>query len=121
MAQATTLGSRPRRFSYYGDMKKGYVINYDYGKLRLDASFFSRILKTFSGKTVLGGFSLRAPAEKGFGVWVKNNSQYNSDNLSLRHAARIAAVLVAEGYASSNIRNNTVYITFYDEADADFF
>ena len=112
MAQATTLGSRKRRFSYYGDLQSGYVINFDYGKVKIDPGFFSRILAAFSGKTIPGGFSARAPSDKSFGVWIRNNTQYNTDSLSLRHAARIAAVLVAEGYAISNVRDKTVYMSF---------
>jgi hypothetical protein len=69
-------------------------------------------LTTFQGRRILGGFSETNPTPDGFGEWVRDNSNHNSQPLTPRHASRIAAILVAERYAGSDRDGNAVIIKF---------
>jgi len=114
MPQATTLGSPGKavRFSYSGNVFDGVVIKYNYANVSVDRDFLRRILTTFRGRKILGGFSETNPTPDGFGEWVRDNSNHNSQPLTPRHASRIAAILVAEGYAESDRDGNAVIIKF---------
>jgi len=114
MPHATTLGSPGKAvtFSYSGNVLDGVVIEYDYANVSVDREFLRRILTTFRGRRILGGFSETNPTPDGFGEWVRDNSNHNSQPLTPRHASRLAAILVAEGYAESDRDGNTVIMTF---------
>ena len=116
MPTATTLGSAGKAvtFNYNGNVQNGVIIQYDYANVTVAQAFLSRILTTFGKRTILGGFSETKPTPNGFGEWVRDNSkQYNnSRQLTPRHASRIAAIFVAEGYATSARDGNTVIIKF---------
>jgi len=55
---------------------------------------------------------MHKPPPDGFGAWIRDNSRYNSENLTPRHASRIAGILVAENYATSEIEHNAVFLNF---------
>ena len=114
MPQATTLGSAGKAvtFSYSGNVLDGVVIKYDYANVFVDREFLQRVLTTFRGRKILGGFSETNPTPDGFGEWARNNSNHNSQPLTPRHASRIAAILVAERYAESDRDGNTVIMKF---------
>lgn len=113
-AAATTLGSPGKAiaFDYRGNVLEGVVIEYDYGSVYVDREFFERILTAFRGKKVPGGFSETNPTPNGLGEWVRDNSHYNSQPLTPRHASRIAAIIVAEGYGTSDRDGNAVLLKF---------
>ena len=115
MPTTTTLGSPGKAvtFNYRGNVQNGVVIEYDYADVTVDQAFLCLILTTFGKKKILGGFSETKPTPNGFGEWVRDNSkQHNSKQLTPRHASRIAAIFVAEGYATSARDGNTVIIKF---------
>jgi len=114
MPQATTLGSPGKAvtFSYTGSVLDGVVIEYDYANVSVDRDFLRRILATFRGRKILGGFSETDPTPDGFGEWVRDNSNQNSEPLTPRHASRIAAILVAERYAEPDRDGNAVILKF---------
>lgn len=115
MPQTTTLG-RPGKavtFNYTGSVLDGVRIQYDYGDVAVTAGFFKSILRAFDGKKVPGGFSEDNPTPGGLGEWVRDNCRQNAQSLTPRHASRIAAILVAEGYAKSYREANAVSIEFY--------
>jgi len=97
MRQATTLGSPGKAvtFSYSGNVLDGVVIKYDCANVSIHSDFFHCILTTFRGRKILGGFAETNPAPDGFGAWIRNNSNHNSQPLTPRHASRIAAILVS--------------------------
>jgi len=43
---------------------------------------------------------------------IRNDSDQNSHPLTPRHASRIAAILAAEQYATSDMEGNAVFIKF---------
>jgi hypothetical protein len=102
MPKATTggAGRKAVTFEYTGSVLEGVTISYDYGNVAVDQTFFQLILRTFHGRTVCGGFSETRPTPNGFGEWIRDSSVYNEQSLTPRHASRIAAILVAEGYAT---------------------
>lgn len=114
MPQATTLGSPGKAvtFNYTGNVLDGAVIEYDYANVSVGCDFLRRILATFRGRKILGGFSETDPTPDGFGEWVRDNSNHNSEPLTPRHASRIAAILVAERYAESDRDGNAVILKF---------
>jgi hypothetical protein len=115
MPTTTTLGSPGKAvtFNYRGNVQNGVVIEYNYADVTVDSAFLSLILTTFGKRRILGGFSKTIPTPDGFGEWVRDNSkQKNSKQLTPQHASRIAAILVAEGYAKSERDGNTVIIKF---------
>jgi hypothetical protein len=114
MPQATTLGSPGKAvtFNYTGSVLDGVVIEYDYAKVSVNRDFFRRILATFRGRRILGGFSKTDPTPDGLGEWVRDNSRQNSELLTPQHASRIAAILVAERYAESDRDGNAVVLRF---------
>lgn len=112
MPQATTLG-RPEKavtFTYMGSANDGVVIKYDYKNVSVNRDFFRRILTTFRGKEISGGFSKTNPVPRGFGEWVRDNSKYNSEPLTPQHGSRIAAILVAERFAETDLVRNAVIL-----------
>ncbi len=114
MNKTMTLGSPGKAvtFVYSGNVLDGVVIKYKYADVYVNRDFLNHILATFKGKRVLGGFSETEPTPGGFGEWVRDNSEFNSQPLTPKHASRIAAIFVAEGYAESYRDRNTVIIKF---------
>jgi hypothetical protein len=114
MPQATTLGSPGKAvtFRYSGNVLGGIVIEYDYANVSVGRDFLRRLLTNFRGRRILGGFCETNPTPNGFGEWVRDNSSHNSRPLTPRHASRITAILVAEGYAESDRDGNTVIMKF---------
>lgn len=114
MPQATTLGG-PRKaitFEYSGSVLEGVTIKYEYANVSVNQGFYQRILTTFRGRKVPGGFSETNPTPNGLGEWIRDNSHHNSQPLTPRHASRLAAILVAEKYATSYRDGNAVLIKF---------
>jgi hypothetical protein len=115
MPQATTLGvpGKAITFDYSGSVPEGVTIKYKYANVSVDQGFFQRILTTFRGKEVPGGFSENNPTPNGFGEWIRDNTHHNKQPLTPKHASRIAAILVAEKkYATSCRKGNAVLIKF---------
>ena len=100
--EAWTLFKR-YRFTYRGTAKDGVIVEMreEGTKATFSASLFKAILNEFSGKTIVGGFSMTNPPRDGFGWWIQNNSGNYGNKLTPRHASFIAAILVAEGYCTS--------------------
>ena len=114
MPEARTLGhpGQAVTFAYNGSVENGVTIMYDYKEVSIDQGFFQLILTAFRGRRVPGGFKEDNPTRNGFGEWIRDNSNHNSEHLTPRHASRIAAILVAEGYTTSNIESRAVFINF---------
>jgi hypothetical protein len=114
MPQATTLGgpNRAIAFEYAGSVRYGVTIKYNYGNVPIDQKFFQRILTAFRGRRAPGWFSENNPTPNGFGEWIRDNSDQNSHTLTPRYASRIAAIPVAEQYATSDMEGNAVFIKF---------
>lgn len=114
MPHATTLGGSGKAvtFHYSGSALEGVVIQYDYAKVSVGREFFNLALTTFRGRRVPGGFAEDHPTPNGFGEWVRDNCRHNLQPLTPRHASRIAAILVAEGYATSDREGSAVFIKF---------
>jgi hypothetical protein len=114
MNRTFTLGSFGKRtqFRYAGNVQSGVTLEFK-GKPHVSARFFQAILENFKGQTVTGGFSMTDPKRGGFGEWVQKNSpQLNSVHLTPRHASFIAAVLEHEGYITSSLEGNSVFLHF---------
>ena len=104
--------ARNKEFKYDGSVKSGVTLNYS-GKPFIKPTFFSKMRRYFAGKTIKGGFSMTDPPVCGLGYWVKNqSSNLNERNLTPRHAAHIAAIMVKEKYITYFLKGNTVYLTF---------
>lgn len=113
MRTTKTLGPNPVTFSYEGSVTAGVVIHYPSGNVFVTGEFFGRILRVFrGGKRVPGGFSVTNPTPSGLGEWIRGNCEHNSRILSPKHGSRIAAILVAEGYATSQLEGGAVWLTF---------
>jgi hypothetical protein len=114
MPTISTLGPPGKRtqFTYSGEVQTGVILHFS-GNPRVSAEFFAAILDEFRGQTIPGGFSMTNPTQGGLGEWVQNNShRLNTVSLSQRHASFIAAILVNEGYITSSLRGNAVYLHF---------
>ncbi len=114
-----TLGSKTRRtqFSYSGSVNAGVILQFT-GRPYIKPDFFRAILKRFDGRTIAGGFSMTDPTSGGLGEWVQENAnQLNGTSLSPRHASFIAAILVNEGFITSSLEGNAVYLYFGPHAD----
>lgn len=114
MPQATTLGEANRAvtFNYQGSVNVGVVIEYDYDEVTVDGEFLRTLLGQFRGRRIAGGFTEDNPTPNGLGEWVRDNSSQNTQNLTPRHASRIAAILVSEACATSEIVNGAVFLNF---------
>jgi len=113
MPEIYTLGSKNKRTKFYydGSVEIGTRLNF-VGRPWISTEFYSAILKTFSGKTIKGGFSMTTPPPDGFGEWVKENSKKYGNKLTPRHGSFIAAILVHEGYITSSLQGNAVILSF---------
>lgn len=114
MPSIFTLGgsSKRRQFTYTGDVDTGVILHFT-RKPHISANFFQAILKEFRGMTIPGGFNMTSPTSAGLGEWIQNNSsKLNPVRLSPKHASFIAAVLVNEGYITSSLKGNAVYLHF---------
>ena len=113
MPTISTLGRRPTEFTYTGDIQSGVTLQFESGKPTISPEFFSTILGEFQGKTIPGGFSMTDPTPGGFGEWVQKNARrFNKVTLSPRHASFIAATLAENGYITSSLKGNAVYLHF---------
>jgi len=114
MPRIWTLGPPKKRtqFTYSGGTKTGATLLFKQ-PTPISARFFQAILTEFSGKTIPGGFSMTEPTPGGLGEWVQYNSpELNPVCLTPRHASFIAAILVHEGRARSNLKGNAVELRF---------
>ena len=109
-----TLGhpSRRKQFEYSGDVSKGVILHFS-GNPHISSNFFQAILNEFRGRTIKGGFSMTDPISGGLGEWIQNNStRLNPVSLTPRHGSFIAAILVHEGFITSNLVGHRVYLNF---------
>ena len=114
MPRIWTLGGPNKRtqFDYSGSVGTGVTLLFT-AKPRVSPEFFKAILGHFNDKTVAGGFSMTDPTPGGFGQWVEANSkEINGVSLSPRHASFIAAILVHEGFITSTLKGNAVFLHF---------
>lgn len=114
MPKIWTLGHPSIRteFEYSGDVSKGVILHFS-SNPHISSEFFQAILNEFRGRTIKGGFSMTDPISGGLGEWIQNNSKpINPINLTPRHGSFIAAILVHEGFITSNLVGNRVYLNF---------
>lgn len=114
MPKIWTLGHPSIRteFEYSGDVDNGVTLHFS-GNSRISSEFFQAILNEFRGRTIKGGFSMTDPMSGGLGEWIQNNSKHlNSVSLTPRHGSFIAAILVHEGFITSNLVGHRVYLNF---------
>jgi len=114
MPECQTLGSAGKavNFTYTGCVNQGVEIKYKNSTVNVSNEFFANILNHFRGVRVAGGFKVDDPTPNGFGEWVRDNSNQNSQALTPKHASRIAAILVCERFATRELDGNTVYLNF---------
>ena len=109
--EAWTL-SKGYKFTCEGEVSEGVSVEMGKGtKATFSASLFEAMLNEFSGKTIVGGFSMTDPPTGGLGWWVQNNSGKYGNKLTPRHASFIAAILVAKGYCTSR-QSHGILLTF---------
>jgi len=109
---ATTCG-RNVSFYYCGSVTEGVRVMLPNTSFSVSEEFFKLITKTFSGRAVMGGFSMTNPTPHGFGQWVRDHSEaHNCQTLSPRHASFIAAILQNEGNLKSERVNNAIRLVF---------
>ena len=114
MPKIWTLGhpSKKTEFEYSGDVDNGVTLHFS-GNPPISSEFFQAILNEFRGRKILGGFNMTDPPPGGVGEWIQNNStRLNSVSLTPRHGSFIAAILVHEGFITSDLDGNTVYLNF---------
>jgi hypothetical protein len=114
MQKIWTLGSNNRRtqFTYSGSADTGVRLHFT-GTPQISSALFRAILTRFKGKTLAGGFSMTDPTPGGLGQWIAENSKrLNSVKLNPRHGSFIAAVLVHEGFITSSLKGNAIYLHF---------
>jgi hypothetical protein len=114
MQKIWTLGSNNRRtqFTYSGSVDTGVTLHFT-GTPQISSALFRAILTRFKGKTLAGGFSMTDPTPGGLGQWIAENSKrLNSVKLNPRHGSFIAAVLVHEGFITSSLKGNAIYLHF---------
>lgn len=114
MPRIWTLGhpSKRTQFDYTGDVDNGVILQFS-GNPRISSEFFKAILNEFRGRRIAGGFSMTDPVSGGLGEWLQNNSnRLNPVGLTPRHATFIAAILAHEGFITSDLDGNTVYLDF---------
>jgi hypothetical protein len=114
MQKIWTLGSTNKRtqFIYSGHVDSGVTLHFT-GTPQISPAFFKAILIQFKGKTIAGGFSMTDPTPGGLGQWIAENSKrLNTVKLNPRHGSFIAAILVHEGFITSSLKGNAVYLHF---------
>lgn len=114
MQKIWTLGSTNKRtqFTYSGSVETGATLHFT-GTPQVSSALFKAILTRFKGKTVAGGFSMTDPTPGGLGEWIAENSKrFNRFKLNPRHGSFIAAILVHEGYITSSLKGNAIYLHF---------
>ena len=114
MPECKTLGSAGKavNFTYTGSVNRGVEIEYKSSIINVSAKFFVSILAHFRGARVPGGFKVDDPTSNGFGEWVRDHSNQNTQPLTPKHASRIAAILVREEFATHELDGNTIYLNF---------
>ena len=114
MTKIQTLGHPSKRtwFTYGGSVNKGTTLVQQSGKPFISTELYKSALKTFSGRSVPGGFNMTDPIPGGFGGWLQENSRSFGRFLTPRHGSFIAAVLVHEGYISNSREGLKVILHF---------
>jgi hypothetical protein len=109
-----TLGHPSKRtvFRYNGSVKEGVVLDFT-GRPCISPEFFTTILTCFKDAKIPAGTTNPEHTRGGLGVWVEVCSQEkNTVKLSPLHAPFIAAILVHEGYITSCLKGDAVYLHF---------
>ena len=113
MPKIQTLGSQGKRtwFSYEGNVNEGTTLLQS-GRPFISPELYKDVLKYFSGRTILGGFSRTDPTSGGFGEWLQKNSPKYGRSLTPRHGSFIAAILVHEGRITHSLEGNAIILHF---------
>jgi len=116
--ELTTLGAG-RPFTYSGSLDEGLVLRSGRRERVVSAGFLRALHRRFAGRTVRAGLHGSVPrTATGLGAWVYAASRrLNGQPLSVRDASRLAAILVAEGWATVQQRNRALYLIFAGHPD----
>ncbi len=116
--ELVTLGlGRP--FAYRGSLAQGLTLRYREREREVSAGFLRALWRRFAGRNVLAGLHGSAPPANGLGWWVRSASRrLNTQPLSISDASRLAAILVAEGWAEVQRRDRALYLMFAGEPDS---
>ncbi len=110
--ELVTLGlGRP--FAYRGSLAHGLVLRYASRQREVSAGFLAALRRRYAGHTVPAGLHGGAPPAGGLGWWVQSASRrLNTQTLNVSDASRLAAILVAEGWAEAIQRERALYLLF---------
>lgn len=113
--ELVTLGvGRP--FTYRGSLDDGLTMRYGRRQRDISAGFLLALRRRFAGRAVKAGLHGGSPPSAGLGWWVRVASRrLNVQPLSVRDASRLAAILVAEGWARVERRQRAFYLVFAGE------
>ena len=115
--ELATLGTRCP-FTYRGSLDDGLTMRYGRRECDVSAGFLRALWRRFAGRTVKAGLHGGEPPPAGLGWWVRGASRrLNVQPLSVRDASRLAAILVAEGWASVQRRQRALYLIFAGHLD----
>ncbi|MGC9359672.1 MAG: hypothetical protein ACP5G7_04745 [Anaerolineae bacterium] len=116
--ELTTL-EMGRPFAYSGSLDEGLVLRYGRRERVVSAGFMWALRRRFAGRTVQAGLHGSVPrTATGLGAWVYEASRrLNAQPLSIRDASRLAAILVAEGWATVQRRQRALYLIFAGHPD----
>jgi hypothetical protein len=118
LRELITLGTG-RPFAYSGSLDEGLVLRYGGRERVVSGGFLVALQRRFAGRTVRAGLHASVPRTgTGLGAWVYAASRrLNAQPLSVRDASRLAAILVAEGWATVQRRQRALYLTFAGHPD----
>ena len=105
MPKINTLSGRSV-FNYTMDDVGGFFIEYS-GRPHITKQIINKIVTTFKGKTIPGGFSMTDPIPDGFREWVRDNTPYTP-----RHGSHIAAVLKEMGIIKESYGKRPIMLRF---------
>ncbi len=116
--ELVTLGlGRP--FVYRGSLEHGLVLCYGSRQREVSAGFLAALRRRHAGRAVPAGLHGGAPPAGGLGWWVRSASRrLNTQPLTVSDASRLAAILVAEGWAEAIQRDRALYLLFAGQPEA---
>jgi len=109
----TSTAAGQRIFKYEGDITTGVNLHFSKLSVCLPKELFNAVLSEFSGKKVLGGFSMTEPPAEGLGYFVREYGKNQLDrSISPRYASHLAAILRDEKLVDITKESRSTIICF---------
>lgn len=110
----TTTAAGQSTFKYDGNLNDGYELYFKKLTVKLPPKLIEAVLKEFSGKCVVGGFSMTEPAKGGIGYFIREFSKENlSRGISPRYGSHIVALLRDQDLVEVSQEGRRVMVNFH--------